>query len=136
MENVRQAIESLERLHARGITIAIDDFGTGYSSLSYLKTLPIDCLKIDRGFISDICSDENDQKIVQTLITMAHSMDMKVVAEGVEDDEQYNLLRAYAVDQIQGYLLSKPMDVHALETMIRNPVQHLGSSPKVVQLRP
>ena len=72
-------------LHARGITIAIDDFGTGYSSLSYLKTLPIDSLKIDRGFINDICSDENDQKIVQTLVTMAHSMNMKVVAEGVED---------------------------------------------------
>jgi len=136
MENVRQAIETLERLHARGITIAIDDFGTGYSSLSYLKTLPIDCLKIDRGFISDICSDENDQKIVQTLITMAHSMGMKVVAEGVEDNDQYNLLKAYAVDEIQGYLLSKPMEVQALETIIRNPVQHLGSSPKVVQLRP
>ena len=135
LENVRQAFESLERLHARGITISIDDFGTGYSSLTYLKTLPIDCLKIDRGFISDICSDENDQKIVQTLITMAHSMGMKVVAEGVEDQAQFDLLSEYAVDEIQGYLLSKPVDVQALEAMIQNPVRQSGSPVNVVQLR-
>jgi diguanylate cyclase (GGDEF)-like protein/PAS domain S-box-containing protein len=136
MENVRQAIESLERLHARGITIAIDDFGTGYSSLSYLKTLPIDSLKIDRGFINDICSDENDQKIVQTLITMAHSMGMKVVAEGIEDHAQLELLGEYGVDEIQGYLLSKPVDVQALETILRNPLPQLDAPANVVQLRP
>jgi EAL domain-containing protein (putative c-di-GMP-specific phosphodiesterase class I) len=136
MENVRQAIESLERLHARGITIAIDDFGTGYSSLSYLKTLPIDSLKIDRGFISDICSDENDQKIVQTLITMAHSMGMKVVAEGIEDRAQLELLGEYGVDEIQGYLLSKPVDAQALETILRNPLPQLNAPANVVQLRP
>ena len=136
MENVRQAIESLERLHARGITIAIDDFGTGYSSLSYLKTLPIDCLKIDRSFVNDICSDEDDQKIVQTLISMAHSMEMKVVAEGVEDREQFELLSEYAVDEIQGYLLSKPVDPQTLETMLRNPVPQLDAPENVVQLRP
>jgi len=136
MENVRLAIESLERLHARGITIAIDDFGTGYSSLSYLKTLPIDSLKIDRGFIVDICSDENDQKIVQTLITMAHSMNMKVVAEGVEDCAQLELVSKYGVDEIQGYLLSKPIDPQALETMLRNPLPQLDAPANVVQLRP
>lgn len=136
MENVQKAIESLERLHARGIAVAIDDFGTGYSSLSYLKTLPIDSLKIDRGFIQDICTDENDQKIVQTLVSMAHSMDMKVVAEGVENQAQLDLLGEYAVDEIQGYLLSKPVDGEALEQMIRNPQQQLGSPDKVVQLRP
>jgi EAL domain-containing protein (putative c-di-GMP-specific phosphodiesterase class I) len=136
MENVRLAIESLERLHARGITIAIDDFGTGYSSLSYLKTLPIDSLKIDRGFINDICSDENDQKIVQTLITMAHSMNMKVVAEGVEDPAQFELVSKYGVDEIQGYLLSKPVDPQALETMLRNPLPQLDAPANVVQLRP
>ena len=135
MENVQRAIESLERLNARGISIAIDDFGTGYSSLSYLKTLPIDSLKIDRGFIKDICTDENDQKIVQTLISMAHSMDMKVVAEGVEDQAQLDLLGEYAVDEIQGYLLSKPVDAESIEVMIRNPQPHLESPAKVVQLR-
>jgi diguanylate cyclase (GGDEF)-like protein/PAS domain S-box-containing protein len=136
MENVRQAIESLERLHARGITIAIDDFGTGYSSLSYLKTLPINSLKIDRGFVRDICMDENDQKIVQTLITMAHSMGMRVVAEGVEDREQFDLLGSYKVDEIQGYFLSKPVEAEAVESMIRSPGKLTDSSAKVVQLRP
>ena len=123
MENVRRAIDSLERLHARGISIAIDDFGTGYSSLSYLKTLPIDCLKIDRGFIRDICQDDNDQKIVQTLISMAHAMDMKVVAEGVEEQAQLDLLCDFGVDEIQGYLLSKPVEPEAFEKLIQQPEQ-------------
>ena len=136
MENVQKAIESLERLNVRGISIAIDDFGTGYSSLSYLKTLPINSLKVDRGFIRDICTDENDQKIVQTLISMAHSMDMKVVAEGVEDNAQFDLLGEYAVDEIQGYLLSKPVDAASIEALIQSPLPQLGSSANVVQLRP
>ncbi|MCP4331911.1 MAG: EAL domain-containing protein, partial [Gammaproteobacteria bacterium] len=136
MENVQKAIESLERLHARGISIAIDDFGTGYSSLSYLKTLPIDSLKIDRGFIQDICSDPNDQKIVQTLISMAHSMDMKVVAEGVEDRNQFDLLTEYRVDEVQGYLLSKPVELEAMELIIKNPDHILDVPANVVQLRP
>jgi diguanylate cyclase (GGDEF)-like protein len=136
MENVRQAIESLERLHARGITIAIDDFGTGYSSLSYLKTLPINSLKIDRGFVRDICTDENDQKIVQTLISMAHSMGMRVVAEGVEERDQFDLLGGYAVDEIQGYFLSKPVAADAIESMILNPDKLANSSAKVIQLHP
>jgi len=135
MKDVTQAIKSLERLHARGISIAIDDFGTGYSSLSYLKTLPIDTLKIDRGFIRDICTDESDQKIVQTLITMAHSMGMRVVGEGVEDRAQFELLGSYAVDEIQGYLLSKPVDPEALEEVLRNPQQQLDFATNVVQLR-
>ena len=136
MENVQQAIESLERLNARGISIAIDDFGTGYSSLSYLKTLPINSLKIDRGFIQDICTDENDQKIVQTLISMAHSMGMKVVAEGVENQAQLDLLGEYAVDEIQGYLLGKPVDAEELNQVIRNPQLQLDPAANVVQLRP
>jgi EAL domain-containing protein (putative c-di-GMP-specific phosphodiesterase class I) len=136
MENVQKAIESLARLNAHGISIAIDDFGTGYSSLSYLKTLPINSLKIDRGFIQDICTDENDQKIVQTLISMAHSMKLKVVAEGVENQAQLDLLGEYAVDEIQGYLLGKPVDAEELEQMLRNPQRQLGSAANVVQLRP
>jgi len=136
MENVQKAIESLERLNARGISIAIDDFGTGYSSLSYLKTLPINSLKIDRGFVRDICTDENDQKIVQTLISMAHSMNMKVVAEGVEDNAQFDLLGEYGVDEIQGYLLSKPVEAESIEAMMQNPQPQLGSSANVVQLHP
>ena len=114
-------------------SIAIDDFGTGYSSLSYLKALPIDSLKVDRGFVRDICSDENDQKIVKTLISMAHSMSMKVVAEGVEDRDQLDLLTDFAVDQVQGYLLSKPVEAEVLESMLRNPERLFGPADQLAQ---
>jgi diguanylate cyclase (GGDEF)-like protein/PAS domain S-box-containing protein len=134
MENVRMAIDSLERLHARGISIAIDDFGTGYSSLSYLKTLPIDSLKIDRGFIHEICTDENDQKIVQTLISMAHSMGMTVVAEGVETLEQYDLLRKYEVDDIQGNLLSSPVNASEIEALMQSSITIVLAGDNVVQM--
>ena len=140
MENIAQALESLERLHSRGLSIAIDDFGTGYSSLGYIKALPINSLKIDRGFVRDICSDVSDQKIVQTLVSMAHSMEMKVVAEGVEDHDQLELLRGYGIDEIQGYLLSPPVAPEQLESMIRSRELDLspdaGPDTKVVQLRP
>ena len=89
-----------------------------------------------RGFIRDICFDENDQKIVQTLISMAHSMGMRVVAEGVEEKDQLELLGELAVDEIQGYLLSKPVEAEALEPMILNPQQFLDPPTNVVQLRP
>ena len=121
MNNIQTAMESLQRLHSRGINIAIDDFGTGYSSLSYLKNLPIDRLKIDRTFIKDICNDDNDKKIVQTLISMAHSMDISVVAEGVEEQSQFDLLNQYSCDEIQGYLLSKPVPADVFLDLLRNP---------------
>ena len=136
MENVRHAIESLERLHARGISIAIDDFGTGYSSLGYLKALPITSLKIDRGFIRDICSDENDQKIVQTLISMAHAMKIKVVAEGVETREQFDLLGNFSVDEVQGNLISEPVGPTVLESMLASDDGKLNRPDNVVLLRP
>jgi len=135
MENVRQAIESLERLHARGISIAIDDFGTGYSSLGYLKSLPIDSLKIDRVFIRDICTDDSDQKIVKTLISMAHSMGIKVVAEGVETREQFNLLSSYSVDEIQGNLLSKAIAPAEIEALMPDLGRQLCNTGNVVQFR-
>ncbi|MCH6566078.1 MAG: diguanylate cyclase [Proteobacteria bacterium] len=128
MSNIQAAMETLHRLHSRGIHISIDDFGTGYSSLSYLKNLPIDCLKIDRAFIKDICNNDMDKKIVQTLINMAHSMDKTVVAEGVEEKEQYELLSQYSCDQIQGYLLSKPVPPEKLLEMLKNPAEFTGNS--------
>jgi len=134
MENVDKVIDTLERLHARGISVAIDDFGTGYSSLSYLKTLPIDSLKIDRGFVKDICTDGNDQKIVQTLISMAHSMSMKVVAEGVETRSQFDLLSKYAVNEIQGNLLSKPVSADEIEALLQSSITIVLASENVVQL--
>lgn len=118
MNNFDVALTSLKRLSSRGFSIAIDDFGTGYSSLSYLKNLPINTLKIDRTFIKDICKDENDKKIVQALISMAHSLGMTVVAEGVENQDQFELLAEYSCDQIQGYLISKPIPSNEMTEML------------------
>ncbi len=124
IDNINIAAESLKRLNSRGIKIAIDDFGTGYSSLNYLKNLPINCLKIDRSFIKDICNDDNDKQIVKTLISMAHSLDLYVVAEGVEEKEQLDLLNEYNCDEIQGYLLSKPVMADKLLELIKQPQKH------------
>jgi EAL domain-containing protein (putative c-di-GMP-specific phosphodiesterase class I) len=135
IENMQIASESLKRLNNRGIPIAIDDFGTGYSSLNYLKKLPINCLKIDRSFIIDICHDHNDKQIVKTLISMAHSLDLKVVAEGVEDNNQLNLLNDYQCDEIQGYLLSKPVPEEELLDILKKPQQYINDGNNVIQLR-
>lgn len=109
MENINATIAILNRLRCRGITISIDDFGTGYSSLNYLKSLPVDTLKIDRSFIMEIVTDDYDKKIVKSIISLAHGMDLLVVAEGVETQEQYDLLKTISCDVIQGYLFSKPL---------------------------
>ncbi len=108
INNIDTTAEALKRIRSRGIKVAIDDFGTGYSSLNYLKNLPVNCIKIDRSFIMNICNDHNDKHIVKTLITMAHFLDLYVIAEGVEEQEQLDLLSEYNCDEIQGYLLSKP----------------------------
>jgi diguanylate cyclase (GGDEF)-like protein/PAS domain S-box-containing protein len=137
IENIQVVSESLKRLNARGISIAIDDFGTGYSSLSYLKNLPIDYLKIDRSFIKDICHDHNDEQIVKTIISMAHSLDLMVVAEGVEDRDQMELLNQFGCDEIQGYLLSRPAEAQTLVDIISNPlpiIHQLSSADRKVAL--
>ncbi|KAB2919739.1 MAG: EAL domain-containing protein, partial [Dechloromonas sp.] len=109
MENPREAIVILESLGRMGVTLAIDDFGTGYSSLAYLKLFPIDHLKIDRSFVADIEHDLNDRAIAFGTIALAHSLGLKVIAEGVETDDQLELLRSNGCDEVQGYLFSKPL---------------------------
>lgn len=98
--------------------VAIDDFGTGYSSLGYLSRLPIDALKIDRSFIINMATDPQETTIVTTIISLAHSMDLKVIAEGVETKEQARLLRLLECDQIQGYLASRPQPATEIEKIL------------------
>lgn len=126
IDNIEVATQSLQRLSARGITVAIDDFGTGYSSLSYLKSLPIDSLKIDRTFIKDLQNDDNDKQIVCTLIDMAHSMNMSVVAEGVEEQEQLNILKQLNCDQVQGYLIGKPLSAEDFIKVLKTPTEFVS----------
>jgi diguanylate cyclase (GGDEF)-like protein/PAS domain S-box-containing protein len=109
MENQEVTGVLLEKLKGLGIHLSIDDFGTGYSSLSYLKHFPVDILKIDRAFISDIVDDHHDQVLVKTISEIAHRFELVVVAEGVETQEQLEQLRKYNCDEIQGYLFSKPI---------------------------
>lgn len=109
MQTGDATIDALRALHAMGIPIALDDFGTGYSSLSYLKRFPIATVKIDRSFVHDITIDRDDAAIVTAIITMAHSLKLNVVAEGVETAEQLARLKVLGCDQVQGYLLSRPL---------------------------
>jgi diguanylate cyclase (GGDEF)-like protein/PAS domain S-box-containing protein len=109
MANAEQSVRTLTELKEVGVSLAIDDFGTGYSSLSYLKRLPIDTLKIDQTFVGDITTDPDDEAITATIITMAHSLGLNVVAEGVETAGQLEYLREQGCDEIQGHWLSRPM---------------------------
>jgi diguanylate cyclase (GGDEF)-like protein/PAS domain S-box-containing protein len=109
MEDSARTMEVMEKLHRMGVQMSIDDFGTGYSSLSYLKRLPIHILKIDQSFVRDINTDPDDRAIVTAVIALAHSMKLKVVAEGVENKEQLRFLREHRCDTAQGFLFSKPL---------------------------
>ena len=109
MQDVEGGIKILQALKDLGLHVSIDDFGTGFSSLSYLKRLPVDKLKIDQSFVKDLTTDPGDAAIVISMITLAHNLDLTVVAEGVETEEQLGFLRAEACDEAQGYLISKPM---------------------------
>jgi len=122
MEDVRHSIAVLQSIRAMGVSIAIDDFGTGFSSLSYLAKLPVDTLKIDRSFVVDMTSGPQGLALVSTIITLAHSLKLNVVAEGVETEEQSHLLRLLSCDEMQGFLFSKPVPSEIFETRFLAPV--------------
>jgi EAL domain-containing protein (putative c-di-GMP-specific phosphodiesterase class I) len=109
MEDIDANIEKLRQLRSLGMRIAIDDFGTGYSSLAYLAKLPVQSLKIDRTFISRMLKDDETMAVVQTIISLARSLNLSTVAEGVESEEQADMLALLRCDQLQGYLISKPL---------------------------
>jgi diguanylate cyclase (GGDEF)-like protein/PAS domain S-box-containing protein len=120
MTDVDNAIIILRALKQLGVKVAIDDFGTGHSSLSYLRRFPIDVLKIDQSFVNDITLEEDGAAIVRTIISLAHSLRLTVIAEGVETSEQQAYLQRHGCDQVQGYLISRPVAAAEFEALIRN----------------
>jgi len=109
MENAEDNLQALHRLHSLGVRLTIDDFGTGYSSLAYLKRFPVDTIKIDQSFVHDVPQDLDDSAIVKSIIALAHSLRLEVVAEGVENESQLNFLKDISCDLMQGYHFGKPM---------------------------
>lgn len=109
MQNTEEAGDTLRELRSLGCRISIDDFGTGYSSLSRLKHFPLDSLKVDKSFVTDLANSTDDRAITKAIIAMARSLELKVIAEGVENEQQYQFLKTYGCDEFQGYLFGKPM---------------------------
>ena len=118
VEDTEASAAMLAQLKEIGLKLSIDDFGTGYSSLAYLKRFPLDALKIDRSFVRDITSDKNDAAIVSATIGLAHNLNLRVVAEGVEQQVQVDILRAQGCDEAQGYLFSRPLAAPAFADWI------------------
>jgi diguanylate cyclase (GGDEF)-like protein len=118
MQDVQQAVETMHRLEKLGVHLAIDDFGTGYSSLASLKSFPVGRLKIDRSFVKDLPEDGDDAAIARAVISLAHTLQLRVIAEGVETREQMDFLREAGCDEIQGYYLSRPIDARGLQAIL------------------
>jgi diguanylate cyclase (GGDEF)-like protein len=131
MEEPEHALATLKKLYGMGIRLAVDDFGTGYSSLSYLKKFPLDVLKIDRSFVSDLADDLDDAAIVDSIIAMAHRLNLKVIAEGIENQGQIDFLQNHECDIGQGYYYSKPIPPEILTNALVE-----EQNPLVRQLTP
>ncbi len=113
MRDVDKSLVTLNRLKEQGVKISIDDFGTGYSSLNYLKRFPVDTLKIDRSFVSDVVTDQDDAAIVKAVISLAHILNLRAVAEGGEVEEQRRFLLENGCDEVQGYHFGRPLSCDA-----------------------
>ncbi|WP_122315131.1 bifunctional diguanylate cyclase/phosphodiesterase [Pseudomonas cichorii] len=118
LDSVEHIISTFQQLRELGVKLAIDDFGTGYSSLSYLKRFPVDYVKIDQAFIRGLDDGTEDAAIIQAIISMAHSLGLKVVAEGVENEKQLEFLKAHGCDEVQGYLISRPIEASRMADML------------------
>src|SRR5438309_7397093 len=121
MENSESEIRVLSDIRRLGVRVSIDDFGTGYSSLSYLKHLPIDTVKLDRSFVSGATTDPKDAALVKAIVTLAHNLNLQVIAEGIETDEQHEFLRLLGCDEGQGYLLGRPAPAELIDWIKPNP---------------
>jgi EAL domain-containing protein (putative c-di-GMP-specific phosphodiesterase class I) len=120
MDNVETVVDVLAELQQLGLSISIDDFGTGYSSLGYLKRLPADTLKIDRTFVNEITTDSSDKAIVRSILALADNLKLKVVAEGIEDEEQEKILTEMGCTYAQGYYFSRPLNEAAFTEFLEN----------------
>ncbi len=127
MLDLQHTLDVLKQLKALGLKLAIDDFGTGYSSLAYLKRFPLDVLKVDQSFVRQLCTNREDQAIAGAVINLAHSLGLDVIAEGVETQEQHQLLFEMGCDQMQGYLHGKPMPADTVAQWLQNRGQALAS---------
>ena len=119
MDDVEKTVDTLNNITAMGFSLSVDDFGTGYSSLAYLKTFPLTTLKVDRSFVMDITHDQDDAQIVETVVNMSHNLGLDVVAEGVETEEQAEMLRKFGCAKGQGYLYGKPMPLIELISFLK-----------------
>jgi diguanylate cyclase (GGDEF)-like protein len=136
MSEIHASIDALRQLRDMGIKLAIDDFGTGYSSLSYLKKLPINRLKIDRSFVQDLADDNDDAAIVKAIVSLGHSLQLEIIAEGVETPYQEDFLRQLGCEMGQGYLYSQPLPSAQIEVLVRNHNQrHSAQSQPAVRPR-
>ena len=131
MSDVDLAVELLHGMKALGVTLSIDDFGTGYSSLSYLRRFPIDVLKIDRSFVTDIASEADDRAIVISIIALAHNLKLRVIAEGVETLGQLDFLRGHGCDEMQGFYFSRPLPADQFEQLLCRPTSLASESAPV-----
>jgi diguanylate cyclase (GGDEF)-like protein len=139
MQNVGRAIQLLDQIQARGVRLAIDDFGTGYSSMSLMKQLPIDTIKIDRSFVKELESNEEDRAIASAIISMGKALGLTVVAEGVETQQQDEFLREHACDELQGFLFSKAVAPEEIAALLLphqlSPELQPGGNPLVIPKR-
>ncbi len=128
MSDPAGSVAILEQLSTMGVLVSVDDFGTGYSSIGYLRRFPIDKLKIDRSFITEIATRSDDACIVRAIVSLAHCMKLKVVAEGVETSEQLEILKSLGCDQYQGFYFSPAITANAFEELLRR--QQIDSEPR------
>ncbi|MGO9803011.1 MAG: EAL domain-containing protein [Steroidobacteraceae bacterium] len=136
MQDVEENVRKLNQVRALGVQLAIDDFGTGYSSLGYLARLPVQTLKIDRSFVSAMLTDPPAMTLVQTIISLSHTLGPKVIAEGVEQEEQARYLRLQRCDQIQGYLVSKPLPFDEMTQFLRRGETGSPAKPAAAAVQP